>query len=869
MQLASKLGLGVIKPHPPENCGFPIEKHIVVAGPDDTVVPVPLIDPMTSLKLSAVTLALHIPFAPLGEVPKVYAAVGRRVQEVDVLHEEVNRHIPADATDETTHRGEITCLTTLPPRQWDAPPDKLLTGSMDKTASVWDLCTGERLVNLVGHTGSVHALAAAYLSGVTTQRTICAITGSADATVRVWEATLGTCLRTFTGHVGPVKALAVNGPKAKIWSGGSDATIRRWNAKIDNAAQALETTLTDHSDTVSTVLLHGKTHLFTGSLDGTVKHWNSNTGDLNHTFGGSAMHEVTSIQVVSDYDNEDEVETILTGSHDGFLRQWDMKFKDCLWAFRGSDEWVPAIAVDTNRGLLYAASYDCNVRSWNVGKSQKQQLAESFPPWREGARQIREHYAKANRFARRMRNRKLGLGWQRYHEWYEDMMEQKALANKIIKFWQNRHLSAAWNKWRDVYGNARSNLGAVLQRWMNRQLSMAWNQWRLVYEEHLALLAMARAVKRWNNRELTAGLMKWRQWYQDLIEARRRKALGFWLNQKVSAAWNTYREWYEEAIRVKKSEAVDNLLMADPPQKKIKRKTAADATGAFEGLSPEEITAMSPAEKARHEAQHRATQQANELEAAKATHEEHKKKYLEDHGAKFEMKSSDMFDGAGEMPDAHQYTDNLGPARAKLAGINTKLNFEGMYRVWTNELARTVDDNTPPKVMLQDMLCGKAARDLGYGSLMDAWKQPGATKGPEKPLDLGAAFAMGRQHNWTWTGKVANLDVQEHLLTAATTEDEIEAHQMTCKQVKHILGYSLLQNVSAERMQAEFSALLAVLEKLDNNAQLPGLLPVSPKPRPSPSSPSRTVPAPVETRLDRPIGTIHNGTARVVSRYVI
>ena len=79
---------------------------------------------------------------------------------------------------------------------------RIVTGSSDKTARVWDAHTGAELLQLKGHDGSVLGVAV-------TPDGSRIVTGSSDKTARVWDANTGAELLQLKGHTGFVWGVAV------------------------------------------------------------------------------------------------------------------------------------------------------------------------------------------------------------------------------------------------------------------------------------------------------------------------------------------------------------------------------------------------------------------------------------------------------------------------------------------------------------------------------------------------------------------------------------------------------------------------------------------------------------------------------------
>ena len=79
---------------------------------------------------------------------------------------------------------------------------RIVTGSTDNTARVWDASTGAELLQLKGHTGAVWSVAL-------TPDGARIVTGSDDKTARVWDAGTGTELLGLKGHTGDVSSVAL------------------------------------------------------------------------------------------------------------------------------------------------------------------------------------------------------------------------------------------------------------------------------------------------------------------------------------------------------------------------------------------------------------------------------------------------------------------------------------------------------------------------------------------------------------------------------------------------------------------------------------------------------------------------------------
>jgi predicted NACHT family NTPase len=101
---------------------------------------------------------------------------------------------------------------------------RVVTGSIDKTAKVWDARTGAEVLALKGHTRPVE-FASFSPDGSRV------VTGSADATAKIWDARTGAEVLALKGHTGPVRCSSFSPDGSRVVTGSWDGTARVWDAR--------------------------------------------------------------------------------------------------------------------------------------------------------------------------------------------------------------------------------------------------------------------------------------------------------------------------------------------------------------------------------------------------------------------------------------------------------------------------------------------------------------------------------------------------------------------------------------------------------------------------------------------------------------
>jgi DNA-binding beta-propeller fold protein YncE len=184
---------------------------------------------------------------------------------------------------------------------------RVLTGSTDNTARLWDAATGKEIRVFKGHEGGVWSVAFSR-DGARV------LTGSVDATARLWDAATGKEIRAFKGHEGFVRSVAFSPDGARVLTGSVDATARLWDAATGKEIRAF----TGHEGPVFAVAFSPDgARVLTGSYDNTARLWDAATGKEIRAFTG---HEGYVLAVAFSPDGA----RVLTGSEDNTARLWGM-----------------------------------------------------------------------------------------------------------------------------------------------------------------------------------------------------------------------------------------------------------------------------------------------------------------------------------------------------------------------------------------------------------------------------------------------------------------------------------------------------------------------------------------------------------------
>ncbi|KAG8525335.1 uncharacterized protein KY384_008979 [Bacidia gigantensis] len=275
-----------------------------------------------------------------------------------------------------------------------ASSSRLVTGSGDKTARIWDCDTGTPFKSLQGHTGWVLAVS------WSPDNTIIA-TGSMDNTVRLWDPISGQPLgQPLRGHTKCVTALAwepyhLQAPgRPRIASSSKDSTVRIW----DVVGRRIENVLSGHRDHVSCVRWGGTGRVYTSSRDKTIKIWDPSQGTLVQTLSKHS-HWVNHLALSTDFvlrtafhdhtgdvpstqegkiskandrfqkaaqNGNTTVERLVSASDDFTIYLWEpAKSKEPISRLLGHQKQVNHVTFSYDGHYIASSGFDNHVKLWN------------------------------------------------------------------------------------------------------------------------------------------------------------------------------------------------------------------------------------------------------------------------------------------------------------------------------------------------------------------------------------------------------------------------------------------------------------------------------------------------------------------------
>ena len=228
----------------------------------------------------------------------------------------------------------------------------LATGSVDRTARLWDAATGAPFAVLDGHSNGVTAV----VFSPDGKRVATASGGSFDSTARLWNVVRGSELHTLSGHTEKLVAIRFTPDGGRIVTASADRTARIWD--VPTAREI--TVLAGHAGPLTGLAITADGgRIATSSTDGTARLWDAVSGRELAVLKG---HEkgVTSLAVSPDGS------LLLTGSDDNNGRIWSAITGQARAVLHGHTAGITAVAFRPDGKRCVTGSLDKTARIWDT-----------------------------------------------------------------------------------------------------------------------------------------------------------------------------------------------------------------------------------------------------------------------------------------------------------------------------------------------------------------------------------------------------------------------------------------------------------------------------------------------------------------------
>ena len=263
---------------------------------------------------------------------------------------------------------------------------RLVSGSWDGTARLWDVATEQRIATFTRGTdsevssvalspdGKVLAYAGYRLSlwSVATGQQIATLGGDQPAavsfspdgrtlavgmwnnTIELWEVSGRQRVAILRGHTDAVTSVAFS-RDGTLASGSLDKTVRLWNVETRQQTASFER----HANAVRSVAFSPDgTRLASASADGSIRLWDTSTlTEIAELLQGSFGLQSVSFSP--------DGALLASGDNTGTILLWDLVLQESIGSL-GSASGVYSVSISTNGRILASGQWDGTITLWDI-----------------------------------------------------------------------------------------------------------------------------------------------------------------------------------------------------------------------------------------------------------------------------------------------------------------------------------------------------------------------------------------------------------------------------------------------------------------------------------------------------------------------
>lgn len=230
--------------------------------------------------------------------------------------------------------------------------DRIVTGSWDSSARIWNAATGADELKLAGDDGHTAFVNSAVFSPDIEGQWV--LTSSDDGTAKLWDSKTGKVVKTLAGHADRVRHAAFSKNGKQIVTSSSDKTAIIW----DVATSKPLVTLKGHEWSVLFAQFNSEgTQVITASEDNTARIWNVADGnEVAKLAGHTARVTAASFAPTGN--------RAVTASQDGSVKLWDTKEVKEILTLDGHTREVTSVTFSPDGRSVLTGSQDGRAILW-------------------------------------------------------------------------------------------------------------------------------------------------------------------------------------------------------------------------------------------------------------------------------------------------------------------------------------------------------------------------------------------------------------------------------------------------------------------------------------------------------------------------
>ena len=185
---------------------------------------------------------------------------------------------------------------------------------------------------------------------------------------------LQACQMILEGHTVAISSIALSPDGQFIVSGSLDYTLRVWNTDTGECTLLSE----GHTGSVTSVALSADSlRVVSGAEDHTLRIWDARTGLCQKVLEGH-IDAVESVALGADG------RRVVSGSRDRTLRIWDAETGECIRLLEGHADSVACIALSADGRRVVSGGFDNTLRVWNAETGECIRVLEGHSDWIQG-----------------------------------------------------------------------------------------------------------------------------------------------------------------------------------------------------------------------------------------------------------------------------------------------------------------------------------------------------------------------------------------------------------------------------------------------------------------------------------------------------